>query len=86
MILQLLYRCLIISRRPTHADSYLNGDDSREKSSSIGNNDPSREELRCVIGIFRHGDRTPKEKLKIKTKNSKWISLHKRFANSQGTN
>ena len=57
-------------------------EESREKSTSIGNSDPSKEELRCVIGIFRHGDRTPKEKLKIKTKNAQWISLHKQFATS----
>jgi Ca2+-binding EF-hand superfamily protein len=63
-------------------NEFNNLGESREKSTSIGNSDPSREELRCVIGVFRHGDRTPKEKLKIKTKNRQWISLHKKFSSS----
>lgn len=29
-------------------------------------------ELRCVVGVIRHGDRTPKQKLKM-------IVTHKRF-------
>lgn len=29
--------------------------------------DPHQEELRCVIAITRHGDRTPKQKLKVNT-------------------
>lgn len=31
----------------------------------MGDTDP-REELRCVLAVIRHGDRTPKQKMKIK--------------------
>jgi inositol hexakisphosphate/diphosphoinositol-pentakisphosphate kinase len=53
-------------------------------ASSFNEPDASGEnmELRCVIGIFRHGDRTPKEKLKLKTDNALWIALHKQHASS----
>ena len=28
----------------------------------------SKEELRCVLAIIRHGDRTPKQKIKLKVR------------------
>lgn len=37
---------------------------------------PSRRELRCVIAVIRHGDRTPKRKLKVKTANELIIQIH----------
>mmetsp|Transcript_14953 Transcript_14953/g.10857 ORF Transcript_14953/g.10857 Transcript_14953/m.10857 type:complete len:86 (-) Transcript_14953:391-648(-) len=30
-------------------------------------------ELRSVVAVFRHGDRTPKQKMKMKTKNEVFI-------------
>lgn len=36
----------------------------RRRSTSVGQN-CHQEELRCVIAIVRHGDRTPKQKLKV---------------------
>ena len=39
---------------------------SPSKLSPIGDGEKSSEELRCVICVFRHGDRTPKQKLKFK--------------------
>ena len=37
---------------------------------------PSQRELRCVIAVVRHGDRTPKRKLKVKTKHPSLVGLH----------
>jgi hypothetical protein len=41
-------------------------------SAALGNDDGTDEqELRCVIAIVRHGDRTPKQKLKVVTSEAK---------------
>lgn len=32
-------------------------------------------ELRSVVGVFRHGDRTPKQKMKMKTKDSIFLKF-----------
>ena len=34
------------------------------------------EELRCVLAVIRHGDRTPKQKMKMKV--TQVIDLHRR--------
>ena len=38
---------------------------------------PSRRELRCVIAVVRHGDRTPKRKLKVKTTHPSIVQIHR---------
>ena len=35
----------------------------------------SRDQLRCVIGIIRHGDRTPKQKMKMIVSHKKFYQL-----------
>ena len=33
------------------------------------------EELVCVLGLIRHGDRTPKQKMKMKVSHAEWLKL-----------
>ena len=44
---------------------------SRQEPASVAD----QEELRCVISIIRHGDRTPKQKLKLKTSNKHYLKF-----------
>ncbi|XP_052802088.1 inositol hexakisphosphate and diphosphoinositol-pentakisphosphate kinase 2-like isoform X5 [Mya arenaria] len=36
-------------------------------------------ELRCVIAVIRHGDRTPKQKMKMEVKHMKFFELFKKY-------
>lgn len=39
----------------------------------------SEEELRCVVAVVRHGDRTPKQKLKIKVSDRRFLALFEKY-------
>jgi Diphosphoinositol pentakisphosphate kinase 2 N-terminal domain/Histidine phosphatase superfamily (branch 2) len=41
------------------------GNSSQQSGALVKSSDTHEEELRCVLAIIRHGDRTPKQKLKI---------------------
>lgn len=32
-------------------------------------------ELRCVVAVIRHGDRTPKQKMKVEVRHQRWVYL-----------
>jgi inositol hexakisphosphate/diphosphoinositol-pentakisphosphate kinase len=36
-------------------------------------------ELRCVIGVMRHGDRTPKQKMKMEIRNKLFLDLFEKY-------
>lgn len=38
-------------------------------------------ELRCVIAVIRHGDRTPKQKMKLEVKHAKFFELYQKYGN-----
>lgn len=59
---------------------------SRESSRSPrpGVGGSRNRELRCVIAVIRHGDRTPKRKLKVKIDHPKLVAVHTAHAKGSG--
>ena len=47
-------------------------------AASFGGSDSGEggEELRCVIAVFRHGDRTPKQKMKLTLRDTAFLALY----------
>ncbi|KAG1672844.1 hypothetical protein FOA52_004648 [Chlamydomonas sp. UWO 241] len=46
--------------------------------------DNPEEELRCVLAVIRHGDRTPKQKMKMKVSQPTYLALFDRYKDSKG--
>ena len=42
--------------------------------------DDEEEELRCVVAVIRHGDRTPKQKMKVRVSEPKFLEFFHSFA------
>lgn len=40
-------------------------------------------ELRCVIAVIRHGDRTPKQKMKLEVKHPRFFDLYHKYGDSK---
>ena len=40
-------------------------------------------ELRCVIAVIRHGDRTPKQKMKLVVNDERFFELYNRYDGNQ---
>lgn len=40
-------------------------------------------ELRCVIAVIRHGDRTPKQKMKLEVKHPRFFELYHKYGNTK---
>ena len=52
-------------------------DYKKERNSIIPSAD---EEVRCVVGVFRHGDRTPKQKMKMTVSHPEFVRLHAKYS------
>lgn len=68
----------LIDRAASPAISVQSVDDTNMQSKKI----ESTEELRCVIAIIRHGDRTPKQKMKVKVTEEKYLDYFHSYAKS----
>lgn len=38
-----------------------------------------RMELRCVVAVIRHGDRTPKQKMKVEVRHPKFFEIFEKY-------
>eukprot|EP00928_Gymnodinium_smaydae_P032554 TRINITY_DN23544_c0_g5_i1.p1 TRINITY_DN23544_c0_g5~~TRINITY_DN23544_c0_g5_i1.p1 ORF type:complete len:1129 (+),score=278.28 TRINITY_DN23544_c0_g5_i1:144-3530(+) len=53
---------------------------SGERETSRNDDRWQHEELLAVLAVMRHGDRTPKNKMKLSTRRREFVALHKRWA------
>lgn len=72
-------------RPPSPAMSFISETEfaiNSSQSGYIGNNARryDTEELRCVIAVIRHGDRTPKQKMKVLVSEEKYLSYFHSYA------
>ena len=70
---------------PGHRRDYTVGDRHVVKGGSFeqfaATEEIDNRELRCVVAVVRHGDRTPKEKMKMKVTHPLWLQFFKVFSN-----
>ena len=66
---------ITISRNITSTELPLMSEDADKKRDSTMPNFKG-EELRSIVAVFRHADRSPKQKMKVKTNDSRFIQLY----------
>ncbi|KAI3438574.1 hypothetical protein D9Q98_001000 [Chlorella vulgaris] len=54
------------------------------RSQAAGEEDKPEGELRCVLAVIRHGDRTPKQKMKMKVTQEPLLALLHKYLDSKG--
>lgn len=66
--------------------SYDDLNNLSRKNRRIGGGEKRQwEELRCVLMVARHGDRTPKQKMKIVVKEAPFLELFEKYKDSEGS-
>lgn len=65
-----------------HMQYNMSIDDMR--SQVAGEDDRPEGELRCVLAVIRHGDRTPKQKMKMKVTQEPLLALLHKYLDSKG--
>jgi inositol hexakisphosphate/diphosphoinositol-pentakisphosphate kinase len=63
-------------------ESEMNDSRSVVGGSATAGTNKKQDELRCVIAVIRHGDRTPKQKMKIKVTQQQYIDYFHGFVKS----
>lgn len=77
---------VLVNNPPTmSATSSVNGDDDTHTTVTVNEKNTTgthQEELRCVIAVIRHGDRTPKQKLKINMSEPLLLEYFHKYSNN----
>ncbi|KAK3263475.1 hypothetical protein CYMTET_27718 [Cymbomonas tetramitiformis] len=80
----------LLHSRSDHCGLHESARESEEDASpqvgefSDEHTDGSNEELRCVLAVIRHGDRTPKQKIKVAVTAEPLIELLQKYGNGKG--
>ena len=62
---------------PSHSSGSKSFDSGMNDLNGDNNGLDDSRELRCVVAVVRHGDRTPKEKMKMNVTNPLWMEFFK---------
>ncbi|XP_031560139.1 inositol hexakisphosphate and diphosphoinositol-pentakisphosphate kinase 2-like [Actinia tenebrosa] len=79
---QVLVNCCLQQLAPRLYKPYNIELDTEDHGTMPETLDGTMLELRCVVGIIRHGDRTPKQKLKMEVRHFRFLELFKKYNKS----